>query len=160
MAEFWDEIADMEQRMDDMIRHLLGKRAHLANPALPLFVRRPFVPVTDTFEKGEDLVVRVELPGIDPNKDVQVFVDDATLVIRGARKQTDEVEDESYYRMEASFGAFERRLPIPRGIDEQAIEAEYVDGVLRVRVPKAAKRVAPPEAKEIPVRTAKAAKAA
>jgi HSP20 family protein len=160
MMDFWEEMTQLEQRMDDMIRRFMGTRTHLAYPALPLFVDRPFVPVTDTYEKDEDVIVRVELPGIDPAKDVHVFVEDNNLVVRGERKEKDEVKKDSYYKMEAFFGSFEKRLPIPKGIDDAAIEAAYADGVLRIRVPKAAKQGAPPRAKEIPVRTAPAAKAA
>ena len=159
MIDFWEDMADLERRMDDVVRRFLGTRARLSYPALPLFVRRPFVPPMDVFAKDGDLFVQVELPGIDPAKDFHVFVEEGELVIRGERTKREEVKDEAYYRMEASFGAFERRLPIPEGIDEKAIKAEYADGVLTVTVPKAAE-IGAPKAKEIPVKTTKPVKAA
>jgi HSP20 family protein len=160
MLDYWDEITDLERRMDEALRGFLGTRGRIAYPVLPLFVRRPFLPATDVYAKDGDLIVRVELPGIDPREDVSVQVDGGELVVRGERKQQEEVKEEAYYRMEASFGSFERRIPMPKGIDEKAIEAEYTDGVLTVTVPKAAKAIEPPRATEIPIKTAKAVKAA
>jgi len=154
MLDYWDEITDLERRMDDSLRRFLGAHGRIAYPVVPLFVRRPFLPATDVYAKDGDLIVRVELPGIDPREDVSVEVDGGELVVRGERKE------EAYYRMEASFGSFERRIPMPKGIDEKAIEAEYTDGVLTVTVPKAAKEIEPPKATEIPIKTAKTIKAA
>lgn len=154
MIEVWDEIATMERRMDDLVREFLGPRARLAYPALPLFLRRPFLPRTDVFARGEDIVVRLEIPGIDPEKDVTVTFEEGELVIRGERRRHEELKDEDYYRMEADYGTFLRRIPVPDGVDERKIVAEYIDGVLEIRMPKAAK-VQPPKEKVIPVKTVK-----
>jgi HSP20 family protein len=161
MIEVWDEIAAMQRRMDDVVREFLGPRARPSYPALPLFLRRPFLPATDVFARGEDVVVRIELPGIDPEKDVTVSFDEGELVIRGERRRREELKDEDYYRMEADYGTFLRRIPLPEGIDGGKIVAQYVDGILEIRVPKAAKIEAPKE-KVIPVHTVarKAEKAA
>ena len=159
MFEFWDEIATMDRRLHDIVRRVLGTRARLAVPALPLFVRRPFLPATDVYAKDGDLIVRLELPGIDPERDVKVTVDGDDLVIRGERRQEEEVEEGAYYMMEATYGAFERHVPIPEGVDEDAIGAEYANGVLQVTVPKAA-QIEPPKAKEIAVNSGQPVKAA
>jgi HSP20 family molecular chaperone IbpA len=66
----------MQRRMDDLVRELLGPRARLLCPALPLFLRRPFVPADDdVFAHDEDIVVRMEIPGIDLEKDVTVTLE-------------------------------------------------------------------------------------
>jgi HSP20 family protein len=156
VIEIWDEIAAIQRRMDELVREFLGPRARLSYPALPRFMRRPFLPVTDVFARGDDVVVRLELPGIDLEKDVSVTLQDGQLVIRGERRRTEEVKDEEYYRMEAAYGTFERRFPIPEGVDEKKILAEYSEGILEVTVPKAAKAVEAPKAKAIPVRAVKA----
>jgi HSP20 family molecular chaperone IbpA len=160
MLGYWDEIEELERRLDDALRRFVGTRGRITSPVLPLFVRRPFLPATDVYAKDGDLIVRVELPGIDPREDVSVQVEGGELVVRGERKQKEEVKEEAYYRMEASFGSFERRIPMPEGIDVGAIEAAYTDGVLTVTVPKAAKEIEPPRATEIPVKTTEAVKAA
>jgi HSP20 family protein len=160
MREFWEEMTELERRMDHAVRVLTGPRAHLAYPALPLFVERPFIPALNVYTHDADLVVRVELPGVEPEKDVHVQMEDGDLVIRGERRQQEKVKDEAYYRMEASYGVFERRIPIAEGIDPEAVTAEYADGVLVVTVRGAAKEIKTPQAKEIPIRTPKLTKAA
>jgi len=151
MIEIWDEIATTQRRIDELVREFLGPRA-VSYPAFPLFVRRPFLPVTDVFVRDEDVVVRLELPGIDLEKDVSVTIEDGHLVIRGERKREEEVKEEAYYRMEAAYGTFERRFPVPERVDEDKIRAEYSHGILEITLPKVAKVVEPPKAKEIPVK--------
>lgn len=153
----YDEIGELERRMDDLMRSFFGPTLRLSRPVLPLFAAKPFVPVTDVFARDEDLVVRVELPGIDPD-DLKVTIEDGYLVIRGERKKDEEVEEERYYRMEASYGTFERFIPLPEGFEEPKIEALYTDGVLEVIVPAAAKALEPPKPKTIPVKTTKPVK--
>jgi HSP20 family protein len=158
MLDFWDEIAALEQRMDDLVRGFLGTRTRLGYPMLPLLVRKPYVPRMDVFDREDDLVVKIEMPGIDPEKDVTIEVHEGTLTIRGERRQEKEVKEEAYYRMETSYGAFERRIEVPEGVDETKITATYADGVLEVIVPdgavkKEAKEVV--EARKIPVLTGK-----
>ena len=72
----WDELGELERRMDDLVLSFLGPRVRLTRPVLPLFFRRPFVPTTDVFARDDDIVVRVELPGIDPATDVTMSVED------------------------------------------------------------------------------------
>jgi HSP20 family protein len=157
MMDFWDEIAAMERRMDEIVRGFLGTRTTLARPSFALALQRPFVPTMDIFEREDDLVVKLEIPGIDPEKDVTIVVKDGALVISGDRRQEKEIDDEAYHRMEVSYGSFERTIVIPEGVDEDRIAATYVDGVLEVVLPNGAiKEVTPPvEARTIPVTTGK-----
>ena len=157
MLDFWDEIGAIERRMDDVVRGFLGTRTRLAYPALPQFAQRPFVPRMDVFGRDDDLVVKLEIPGIDPEKDVTVRVREGMLVIAGERRHEKEVKEEAYYRMEASYGAFERQIAIPKGIEESRISAAYADGVLEVVIPKGAVKEAEKavEARTIPVLTGK-----
>jgi HSP20 family protein len=96
-----------------------------------------WAPKVDVFDRNGDLVVKAELPGI-AKEDVEVSVDRGALVIKGERKAEEKVEQESYYRMERTFGSFYRRLPLPEGVATDKISAAYSDGVLEVRVPKPA----------------------
>ncbi len=164
MIEYWDEMNALERRMDDLIKRFFGPRTRLAYPALPLFVGRPFVPAMDVYTKEGNLIVKVELPGVDPEHDVHVQVEGDELVIRGERKQEHEMKEDSYYRMEASYGAFERRIPLPRPVEAEAFKADFAAGILTVTVREAAaevEEVEPPAVKEIPITsTATPAKAA
>ena len=160
MFDFWDEIGALERRMDDLVCGFMGTRARLAYPALPMFVPKPFAPVTDVFGRDGDLVARMEIPGIDPDKDVSIGVRDGVLTIKGERKQREEVKEEAYYRMEASYGSFEREIPIPKGIGEDSIDATYEEGVLEIVVRGAVAAEKPAETKRIPVRSVSPKKAA
>jgi HSP20 family protein len=150
----YEEIGELERRMDDLMRSFLGPKTRLTRPVLPLFLHKPFVPTTDVFVRDEDLVIRVELPGIDPASDVTVNVEDGYVVIRGERKQEEELKEEAYYRLETAYGTFERFVPLPEGFEEAEIEAAYEDGVLEVIVPAAAKALEPPKPRTIPIKTA------
>jgi HSP20 family protein len=156
----YEEIGELERRMDDLMRSFLGPRARFMRPALPLFLHKPFVPITDVFVRDEDLVIRVELSGINPATDVTVSVEDGHLVIRGERKLEGELKEEAYYRLETAYGTFERFIPLPEGFDEGEIEAAYVDGVLEVIVPAATKALDPSKPRTIPIKTALPVKAA
>ena len=162
MVDVWDEFMAIQRRVDDLFRTYLGPRARAVYPALPEGIRRPFVPVCDVFARDRDLVVRVELPDVDPKKDVTIEIEDDVLVIRGERSTKEEIEDKDYYRMESAYGSFERRLPIPEGVKEDSIAAKYADGVLEVvlpgAVPKVEKTEEPkPAKKTVPIKTTKAA---
>jgi HSP20 family molecular chaperone IbpA len=159
MVDFWDEIAAVERRMDEIVRGFLGTRTSLARPTFALALQKPFVPTMDIFERTDDLVVKLEIPGIDPGKDVTVVVQDGAVIITGERRQEKEVDEEAYHRMEVSYGAFERSIVIPEGVDEDKISATYVDGVLEVVLPNGASKevTEPVEARTIPVTTEKRA---
>ena len=154
VLDIWDEMKLLERRVDDLLRGFMGPRGWITFPPLPTGLRRPFMPATDVRVRDGDLFVEVELPRIDPERDIKVTLADGELVIRGERKRTEEVKEEDYYRAEFAYGAFERRVPVPPGTREKDVEARYRDGVLEVVVHGAA-AVEAPTAKAIPVRSVK-----
>lgn len=85
--------------------------------------------------EDDAVVVRAELPGVDPEKDIEVSVTEGVLEIRAHREQREEHKEEGRYRSEFRYGSFVRRLPLPAGASEDAIAATYHDGILEVRVP-------------------------
>ncbi|HSJ35474.1 MAG TPA: Hsp20/alpha crystallin family protein [Acidimicrobiia bacterium] len=91
--------------------------------------------VADMHRDEGDLVVTVELPGVDPDKDVDITVEDDILIIKGEKSDEREVEEEDHFLRERRFGNFERRIFLPDGVDPDAITASYDHGVLTVRVP-------------------------
>lgn len=151
MLELWDETRSLERRLDDLLRAFITPRSSALT--FPKEVR-PFLPAIDVFAKDGDLVIRVELAGVDPEKDVTITLEKGQLILHGERKQTEEVKEEDYYRAEASYGVFERRIPIPEGIGEKDVIADYEDGILEVTV-KGATKIEAPEARTIPVRSVK-----
>ena len=95
----------------------------------------PWAPAMDAYERDDELVVKVEVPGLRP-EDVEVSVEDDTLCIRGAREEESSVEEGSFIRRERMSGRFERQVRLPPGADPEAVRASYDHGVLEVRVPK------------------------
>ena len=89
-----------------------------------------FIPVEEYREDGH-YVVRADLPGIDPDKDVTVTVDDGYLLIEGERRQ----EEHDEHHSELRFGSFSRRIPLPKGCTGDDVTATYASGVLTVSLP-------------------------
>jgi HSP20 family protein len=83
---------------------------------------------------GDTMIVRAELPGVNPEKDVQVEVVDGELMISAHRTETHKTTGHHMHRSEFRYGAFTRSIPLPPGVDESKIEASYKDGVLEVRL--------------------------
>ena len=117
---------------------------------MPEPVRRFFEGDWDTpamrveeFRDGGNLVVKAEMPGIDPEKDVDVSVSDGVLHIQAERQEKTEHKDKDGYRTEFRYGSFTRDIALPRGAKEEDVTASYRDGVLEVRVPV-------PEGSEVP----------
>jgi len=90
----------------------------------------PYVRVEDFTEDGT-YVLRAELPGVDPDEDVELKIEGDMLTIRGERRE--EKKDKNH--KEFHYGAFSRSIPLPAGVKAEDITATYTDGVLEVRVP-------------------------
>jgi len=85
---------------------------------------------------GDTLVIRVELPGVNPDKDIDVTVNDGVLQISARREKRDTDKSKNNgYRSEFHYGEFSRNLALPAGVDKSAVTAEYKDGILKVTVP-------------------------
>jgi HSP20 family protein len=89
----------------------------------------------EEFEEGNSLVVRAELPGIDPDKDVDLHVEGGMLRLRAERRESTETKEMGRHRSEFRYGSFSRSLPLPSGASEDDVKATYKDGILEVRVP-------------------------
>ncbi|MHB8512129.1 MAG: Hsp20/alpha crystallin family protein [Actinomycetota bacterium] len=152
-SELWDEMQALERRVDDVFRGFVGPRARSYFPAGSRGLRKPFVPGCDIYQKDGSMVIELEVPGIDPTKDLTVTVEDNDLVVRGERKHTSEIKEEDYYRMETAFGAFERVVPLPEGTTQDDIKAEYHDGLLQITVPSGKELPPKSKARAIPVKT-------
>ena len=94
-----------------------------------------FVPTVNTREGEHAYHVEVDLPGM-KKEDIHVDVNDNVVIISGERKTKDEVKEEDYYKIESSYGKFERSFTLPENVDVENIHAESQDGVLEVIIPK------------------------
>ena len=104
----------------------------------------------EEFVDGDTLVLRAELPGIDPEKDVDLSVVDGVLIIKAERREetTEGEAGKSGYRSEFRYGSYERRLMLPNGATPDDVKATYTDGILEVRLPL---RTAEPAPRKIEV---------
>jgi HSP20 family protein len=103
-----------------------------ANPALS---QKDFTPTVNTREGEHAFHVEVDLPGM-KKEDINVDIADNVVTISGERKTKDEVKEEEYYKIESSYGKFERSFTLPENVDVENIHAESEDGVLEVIIPK------------------------
>lgn len=115
---------DME-RLFDTLSGVAGPRTAGVYPAI------------NVSETGESLLVRAELPGIKPD-DLDITVEDNTLMLAGKREMPAETEKVSYHRREREWGSFRRSFSLPVRIDAAKVQARYADGILTVELPKAA----------------------
>jgi HSP20 family protein len=89
----------------------------------------------EEFHDGDMLVVRVELPDIDPDKDVEIFTDDGVVRIHAHREEKNERKGKRGYRSEFRYGEFERQIAVPKATTAEDVKATYHDGILEVRIP-------------------------
>jgi len=98
-------------------------------------LKNDFSPAINTREGEYAYHIEVDLPGMKKD-DINIQVEDNTLVISGERKMKEEMKEENYYKIESSFGSFSRSFSLPEEADIENIHAESTDGVLEVVVPK------------------------
>lgn len=97
-----------------------------------------WTPAADIKENDGELRVEMELPGLSPEQ-VEITAENGVLTIRGEKKtERKEGEEDRFHMIERSYGSFSRTFQLPQGVDESKIVAEFENGVLAIRVPKAA----------------------
>ena len=98
-------------------------------------VRGSWTPAVDIFEgENRDLVLRAELPGMS-REDIEVTVENSTLILKGEKKFDTQVKEENYRRIERAYGTFHRSFTLPTTVDTSKVAADYKNGVLTVRLP-------------------------
>jgi HSP20 family protein len=90
----------------------------------------------EEYREDGTLVVHADLPGVDPDRDVEVTVSDGMLHIDAERRKEEMQEGKGYLRQEVRYGSMSRSLPLPAGVTEADITATYKAGVLEVRIPE------------------------
>ena len=89
----------------------------------------------DEYQENGTLVVKAEIPGMDPDKDVHISIEGGTLHIAAERREETSSEDKYFHPQELRYGSFSRDLALPPGVSEADIKASYKDGMLEIRVP-------------------------
>lgn len=109
---------------------------------------RPWTPAVDIFETENDLVLKADLPDIDP-KAIEIQIENDTLTLKGERKFEQEKDGKGYHRLERSYGSFVRAFSLPETVDAENVKADYKAGVLTITLAK--KAVAKPRSIKIDV---------
>jgi HSP20 family protein len=97
---------------------------------------KTWAPAVDILERGDDLIIRAELPGLEKD-DIEIRVDNGNLTLSGERKREEESSNGKVFRVERCYGTFSRSFALPTTVDSAKISANYKDGVLEVVLPKA-----------------------
>lgn len=94
-----------------------------------------WAPVVDVSETAKEIVVKAELPGMDP-KDIDLSIRGNILTVAGERKQEKEEKGENFHRVERTYGSFSRSVRLPAEVDPGKVDATYKDGVLKITLRK------------------------
>jgi len=94
-----------------------------------------WLPSLDVSETKNELVVKAEVPGMDP-KDIDISLSDGMLTIKGEKKQEKEEKEADYHLVERSYGSFTRSVQLPKEVQSEKINASYKNGILKITLPK------------------------
>lgn len=156
----WEKERDMMMRSDwpfyplrEAMNRLLDDYSRTGFELGKFQEKWPFempTPKVDIIEKDKEIVVSAELPGMD-EKDIDVSISKNVLTLKGEKKAEKEEKNNGYYRMERSYGAFHRAIPLPGEVETDKIDATFKKGVLTIHVPKTAE--AQKEVKKVTIKS-------
>ena len=126
----WEPFREIAALQNDMGR-LMGAFLGQTNGD----TARTWVPAVDAWETENELVYAFDLPGVS-RESINVEFEQGALTVSAERTASTEVSEERFYRFERRFGTFSRTIALPEGTTDEAISADYKDGVLEVRVRK------------------------
>lgn len=129
----WDPFRDLVTLREKMNR--LFEDYYPARTEEKDMVAGTWAPSVDIYETENELVLTAELPGIKED-DIEIKLEDNTLTIKGDRRFEKETKEENYHRIERSYGSFLRSFTLPAYIEQEKIEAEHENGVLKIAMPK------------------------
>lgn len=128
-SNLYQELATWHRDIDDLFRHFFTYGGQ--DRPQPLM---NWAPSLEVFEQDGKYIVRADLPGVNP-QEVELSVVNDTLVLKGERKRSHQVNEKNYQYSETAYGRFERRLALPSAIDREKISARFEHGVLEIAVP-------------------------
>jgi HSP20 family protein len=133
----WDpfrEFSAIQDRMSRLFQDVFGDTSSTETQAVGL---AEFAPSADVYEDDNHVELRLEVPGIE-EKDLDISIQDNVLNVRGERKLEKGEKEENFLRQERSYGKFSRSFTLPNSVDTEHVNANYVNGVLHIRLGKRA----------------------
>ncbi|HXZ29492.1 MAG TPA: Hsp20/alpha crystallin family protein [Terriglobales bacterium] len=140
------DLVSFQERMNRLFQDTLGPSRE------ELMTSGTFVPPVDIYEDEHSITLKLEVPGIE-EKDIDVQLENNTLTVKGERKFEKEEKEENFHRIERRYGAFARSFTLPDAVDSGNVEANYENGILKIRLAKRAEA----KPKQIKVTVGKAA---
>jgi HSP20 family protein len=128
----WEPFRDLMAMQDRMTRLIDETLSRIWKEEV---VRGVWSPPVDILERGDELVLKVDLPEVSQSE-IDIRVEGSTLIIQGERRLIKDAPEENYIQIERPYGTFRRTFNIPRTIEQEEIKASYKDGVLRVVLPR------------------------
>jgi HSP20 family protein len=123
---------ELQHKIDSMYDQFFGPNFL---PSTYLFGDGNWDPRLDISEGRKDITVKVEIPGIEA-RDFDVSIDGRRLTISGEKKQEQKEKEETYYRVERSYGYFKRTIELPAEVDPNKVDASYRRGILKIKLRK------------------------
>ena len=96
-----------------------------------------FVPPVDIYEDEHNITLKLEVPGVE-EKDLDIRVENNTLTVRGERKFEKDEKEENFHRIERRYGSFYRAFTLPNTLDAEKVQADYENGILKIKLAKKA----------------------
>ena len=128
----WRDVVSLQSRMNSLFQDF--SRSQGDNDVMTTV---GFVPPADIYEDEHQITVKLEIPGI-RQEDLDIQVENNTLTVRGERSFEKEEKEENFRRVERRYGSFYRSFTLPNTIDTEHIQAEYENGVLKLKLEKRA----------------------
>jgi len=128
----WEPFRDLMAMQDRMTRLIDETLSRIWKEEV---VHGVWSPPVDILERGNEVVLKVDLPEVTQNE-IDIRVEEGALIIQGERKFAKESSEENYIQIERPYGTFRRKFSIPKAIDEEGVKASYKDGVLRIVLPR------------------------
>lgn len=125
----WTGMTSLREQMDRLFDHFMDFKWE----EFPAFGE--WTPRLDLSETKENLIVKIEVPAMDP-KDIEISLQENLLTIKGEKRQEREEKEERYHRVERAYGAFLRSVRLPVAVDASKVTATFKNGLLTVTLPK------------------------
>lgn len=126
---------DLAVRGSDFVDRFFGDRRDFFRPRFLFWPDETNGVRVEEFREDGTLIVRAEMAGLDPDKDVEVTVTDGVLRIDAERREEDKTEERDYVRQEFRYGSYVREIPLPTGVTDKDVKATYKNGILEVKIP-------------------------
>jgi HSP20 family protein len=118
----------LQEQINRVFGDMVGRTAEESNLT-------PWAPPVDIYETEHELVVKADLPDVNP-QELDIRVENNVLTIRGERRFENKVSEENYLRVERAYGSFSRSFSLANSVKSDAIRADYQNGVLTLSIPK------------------------